>query len=159
MANTIKAHFYGEGVRNAKNYGDSKEVVGQYKVIALEFVNGAVAIPPVFRELVDARLYMGRSKSASTVYASIWVHSRDFYTTGKGQAGGYGYCKRSAALDAAIRDADIGLFGNAYTGKGEPDFTQPTSISGVGETAIESALYAIAEALGYDRANLYLVRC
>lgn len=144
----------GEQVRNGKNYGDQKEVVGQYKLISVDCSNGA----PKFNEPVDLRLYMGRSSGASTVYATLWVHGTDFYASGSGKASGYGYCKRSAAADSAIRAAGIELFGAVYSSE-SPDFEKSVRIDGVGESAMQEAIYAIGEALGYDRSNLYLVRC
>jgi hypothetical protein len=153
-SNPLRAILPATGVQNAKNLGDKKEVVGQYKVVGLRMVNGV----PEFRELVDLRIYMSRSRTASTVYASLWVHGADFYTTGHGCAGGYGYCKRSAAADSAIASAKIDLRGSAYSSR-DPNYADKASIHGVGETAIQNALYAIGEALGYDRAYLNLVTC
>lgn len=154
MAQTLRAVLPIVQVRNAKNLGNKKEIVGQYKLVGLRMIDGK----PDFREIVDLRLYMGRSSSASQVYASVWVHSADFYTTGHGVAGGYGYCKRSASADSALKSAGIELFGTPY-GSQEPDFTKSASIHGVGESAIREALMAIGEALGYDRAYLHLVTC
>jgi hypothetical protein len=94
-------------------------------------------------EICTARWYMGRSKEASVVYCSIWVHrpeQRDRKTgelevpgawwSGTGKAGGYGYHKQSAALHQAIRSAGI---------------TLSRSVSGTGEC--EDALKAIARAM------------
>lgn len=65
---------------NARNYANAKEQIGYYKLIAFA--------QDTFHELVDVRVYAGRSRSASTVYASIWIHSKDYYTSGTGRAGG-----------------------------------------------------------------------
>ena len=154
MSQTLRAILPASGVSNAKNLADKKEIVGQYKLIGLAMYTGV----PKFREIVDLRLYMGRSSSSSRVYASVWIQSNDFYTTGHGVAGGYGYCKRSAAADSALSSAGIQLFGTPYGSK-EPNFAEKASINGVGETAIREALLAIGEALGYDRAYLHLVTC
>ena len=129
----------------------NKEMIARYLVIDKESE----------RHIVDCRVYMGRSSSASVVYAAIWIsfdvkQCRDEdakawecgYTTGKGKAGGYGYHKASAAVQDAITSAGIDLYGSAYTGT--PDFTISASISGVGDSAIQSALLAIAFAAGYD---------
>lgn len=137
---------------NAKNLGDKKEIVGQYTLIGLRFESGAKQ----FNELVDLRLYMSKSNSASQVYASVWISGKDFYTSGYGVAGGYGYCKRSAAADNALRSAGIQLFGTPE-GCGAPELSRKASIHGVGESAIREAITAIGEALGYDRGSLYLV--
>ena len=114
----------GENVSNAVNYKGQKELVKSYNVIT-----------DTLREIIIARCYMGRSASASTVYASIWIQSSGIYTSGKGKAGGYGYHKESAAIADAIESAGITLDAN---------------ISGVGGGAIEDALKAIASALGFS---------
>ena len=143
----------------------SKEMIARYLVIDKE----------TERKIVDCRVYMGRSSSASVVYAALWIsfdvkQCRDEnakawqhgYTTGNGKAGGYGYHKASAAVQDAIASAGIELYGSAYTGTSDynyatktlepfiPDFTVRASISGVGSEAIRSALLAIAFAAGYD---------
>jgi hypothetical protein len=114
----------GENVSNAVNYKGQKELVKSYNVIT-----------DTLREIIIARCYMGRSASASTVYASIWIQSSGIYTSGKGKAGGYDYHKESAAIADAIESAGITLDAN---------------ISGVGGGAIEDALKAIASALGFS---------
>ncbi len=112
---------------NARNYATEKEQIGYYKLIAFA--------QDTFRELVDVRVYAGRSRSASTVYASIWVHSKDYYTSGTGRAGGGGYHKSSAAIAEAIASAGIEL---------------DHDISGRGDSAVREALHAIGSALGFE---------
>lgn len=139
---------------NGKNYGDKKETMNTYKLIA--FYKGE------FHELITCRTYMARSSQASVVYASIWVsrHGRigkgELYCAGHGSAGGYGYHKSSAAIGEAINNAGIELYGSAYyVGKGDKeDFKKVCSISGVGDTAIDSALLAIGKALGFNKLHL-----
>ena len=114
----------GKEVSNAVNYGYKKEMIRTYNVIT----DG-------LKEIITARCYMGRSASASTAYASIWINASDVHTSGKGKAGGYGYHKESAAIGAAIESAGI---------------TLDQSIDGVGDGAIEEALKAIAQALGFS---------
>lgn len=109
---------------NGYNYGDSKELIHAWSVLGV--VDGCI------RELVTARTYMGRSKTAMVVYAAVWAHGKDFYTAGRGSAGGGGYHKSSAAIAIAIRSAGVQL---------------AESISGVGDQAIDDALIAIAEYL------------
>ena len=77
----------GENVSNAVNYKGQKELVKSYNVIT-----------DTLREIITVRCYMGRSSSASVVYASIWINAHGIHTSGKGQAGGYGYDKTSAAI-------------------------------------------------------------
>ena len=99
-------------VENARNMAGEKETISKYIVLA--------KIKGQTREIVDARVYMGRSRNSSTVYASIWVHGadsagREIYTTGRGAASGYGYHKESAAIASAISSAGIELYGSPYS--------------------------------------------
>jgi hypothetical protein len=130
--------------RNGKNLDDTKERVQAYKVYGLTVEDGH----PVSKCLLELRIYMGRSKSASTVYASLWVHG-DHWTAGSGSASGYGYCKYSQAAAGAIESAGIELYGKPH-GYGEVDYSKPCDIGGVGESAIKAALFAIGQALGYS---------
>lgn len=129
-------------VSNAHNYGGEKETVNTMKAAVTH--KGAVIVP------VEIRFYMGRSRSASTVYASIWVHDAksNIYTSGKGSAGGWGYHKESAAAAEAISSAGIELWGSPYAGR-EGDMKKRAHIGGCGEQSVEEALRAIVKALGY----------
>jgi len=144
----IKAKLPTTGLQNARNLGDKKEIVQTLVLVGVRIVVGV----PQYTEPCRAVFYMGRSSSASVVDCALWVSGLTFWTSGRGRAGGYGYHKQSAALGAAINSAGIAL----YTG---PDFEKFAYIDGAGESAMQDALYAIGEALGYDRSNLYLVRC
>ena len=135
----MKAIFCGEEKRNAKNMYGEKELVSSYIVIDKK----------TEKEVINCRVYMGRSSSSSQVYASIWISNNGLYTSGYGVAGGYGYHKESAAIDAAITSAGFELFGNVYARSNEkPDFKKQCYIGGVGESAIDAALLAIAYATG-----------
>ena len=107
-----------------RNYGNEKELCGTYNIMAIYKGRMVTA--------VTCRIYMGRSRSASTVYATVWLHGKEYQGSGSGQAGGYGYHKESAAVDIALCMAGV---------------TLSRSVSGTGET--ESALEATARALGY----------
>lgn len=148
-------------VSNARNYGSEKETVAKYVILAKTKHCKEV------REIVDCRVYMGRSRSASTVYASLWVHAFECHTSGTGTASGWGYHKESAAIAAAITNAGIELWGSPY---GEPrrwnhdelrEYTanelaaikrkenkQRAYIGGCGDSAVRLALEAIARAAG-----------
>lgn len=93
---------------NGRNYGGDKELISAYSVIG--------TIKGEQREVVTFRAYMGRSASASVVYGSLWVHGA-FHCSGKGSAGGYGYHKKSAALQDAITSAGLQLIGSPYADK------------------------------------------
>jgi len=114
----------GDGVSNAKNLHGTKETIETHTLVCI--YKGEIKQP------VSARFYMGRSNSASVVYCSIWVGSREYHTSGHGQAGGYGYCKKRAALYWACKDANL-------------EFSRSTSSTG----EIRETLIAIAKALGY----------
>ena len=133
--------------QNGKNYSGEKEIVSAYSVMAT--VDGEL------REVVICRCYMGRSRSASTVYCSLWVHGKGVYAAGHGSAGGYGYHKESAALAQAITSAGITLYGSPYAepANGEDkavwkglEKTRIARINGCGESSMVAALEAIARA-------------
>lgn len=84
----------------------------------------------IMQQVIDCRCY----RTAKTVRASLHIQAPDFRASGYGKAGGGGYDKTSAAVGAAIRSAGIGLRDN---------------IDGRGDAAIQDALTAIAEYLGY----------
>lgn len=125
----------GAPTHNGKMLDGKKEQVYGYAVV--------VAHPEGMRQVITARVWMGRSKHASKVYASIWITDRASatYHSGHGAAGGHGYHKVSAAVGDAISSAGYEL---------------SEDIHGRGDDAIERALYAIAQYLGY--ASIYLVR-
>ncbi len=153
----MKAILPASDTMNGKNYAHEKELVGAYSVIGR--INGEL------REVVCARAYMGRSRTASTVYASIWVHGPR-YCAGHGQAGGYGYHKESAAFAEAIRSAGIDLYGpvsdvprwnhnenreyipQERAAMARKAAKQRADIGGVGESAMRAAFEAIARASG-----------
>ena len=119
-----------EHISNARNYWQEKELVNRLQVVA--------KVGDEYETPIDARFWMGRSRSATVVYCSIWVHGRindckDW--SGRGTAGGGGYHKESAALDDAIRSAGI---------------VMDSHFGGCGEGAMRHALTAIAVALGYE---------
>ena len=118
---------------NGRNYADNKETVDTYDLVA--YWAGQLIHP------ICVRWYTGRSNSASVVYCTIWVHSSANHETliescsGSGSAGGYGYCKRSAAFADALESAGIRL---------------NHSIGGTGMGRVRSAIEAIGRGLGYD---------
>jgi hypothetical protein len=87
-------------------------------------------------EAVIARIYCTNNRS----YACLWVNGRSAWSSGSGFAGGGGYHKASAALQAAISNAGIHL---------------DRSIDGVGQSAMEEAVRAIAEAV-YPGVPVYI---
>lgn len=105
-----------------------------------ELVYTCTVVSPTARRLdlpITLRLYMGRSRNASTVYAAVYIRNESGTISryGYGHAGGYGYCKQSTAAALAIEDAGIKL---------------DSDIAGRGMTSVERALLAVAEAVGFD---------
>jgi hypothetical protein len=91
------------------------------------------------REVVCARFWMGKSSSSSVVHCCLWVYFDGVCLSGKGSAGGGGYCKKSAALDEACRSAGISIRSRA---------SDTWVLHGSG--CIREACEAIAEAAGYS---------
>ena len=118
------------------NHSGKKEEIRQMLVVGRPF--GKMKV------LLNIRWYMGRSKSASTVYCSFWLSRpdrNDYRLTGAGRAGGYGYHKRSAAFDDAINNSGAKL---------------SRSIAGVGDSAVEEAALALVQATGYRGQTLII---
>lgn len=94
--------------------------------------------PATRAELAVLRTY----HTQSTAYACLWCYGKNkqgeaVYNSGSGKAGGYGYHRASAAVGEAFEAAGFKL---------------KYSIAGVGDTAIEEAMYALARFMGYRRA-------
>lgn len=85
-------------------------------------------------EVIDARWFMGKSSNASKISCAIWIHTPEEYLVGYGQAGGWGYCKQSAAADAALRSLGATGF----------------DCSGQGMSIVREVFRDIGKTLGYD---------
>jgi len=137
MSRKIKVEL-GPRVHNGTNYGGDKETTSSMNVLVVR--QGKIV------ELMTIRWYMGRSRSASQVYCTVWVHHGED-RSGSGTAGGYGYDKRSAAFADALGDANIeysGSLGSLH------------SLSGAGMRAVRDTCDAIVRKLGY-RSKPYFV--
>ena len=130
----MNAKFTKTECQNAKNFGDKKETVKQAVLIACKAGE--------FSEPVTVRWYMSRSgDGASPVYCSLWIHCSPYYVSGRGVAKGYGYHKASAAFQDACDSAGIEL-------------SQP--VDGRGSDMVKEAMFAIGQALGFERAELHI---
>ena len=90
-----------------------------------------------FKVPIRATWYMGKSANAERVYCAVQIYRKDnTHHHGEAYAGGGGYCKQSAAFEAALNDAGIRL---------------SREVSGVGMEAVREAMIAIADAVGYRR--------
>lgn len=130
MTNTVTEY---RPVHHGRVLAAEKEMIRAMSVIGMK--GGKM------REVVTARWWRSRSRSASVVYATIWVNAQDGGCSGHGKAGGGGYHKESAALGVAIRNAGI---------------TLASPIEARGDGAIDDAMRAIALHLGYE--DVLLVR-
>ena len=116
-------------ISNAKNLGEDKEIVRALSIV----VNTKKGL----KEIVCARWYMGRSPNASRVHCSLWLMVGQHYysNSGYGTAGGWGYCKRSAAFAEALESAGVGV---------------SESASGQGLSVVREQLLALVKAMGYQ---------
>lgn len=145
----MRAVLPATGISGAKNMGNDKEQTAYIKLIDKK----------TERTIIDARWYMARSKSAQSVYCSIWFRAGNsgLETSGHGVASGWGYHKSSASAASAIRNAGIELYGSPYGHPVNSDtpaqtkklLQQPAHIGGCGSGSVECALSAIAYAMGF----------
>lgn len=112
--------------QNGKNLAGDKETHRTAVVLAVDS-EGRVY------HAVTVRCYSGRSRNATTHYASVWISGPNAYGSGHGRASGYGYHKDSAAVADAFRSAGVYCL---------PNF------GGAGDSAIRDATLAVAVALG-----------
>ena len=122
----------GSRVSNAINMSGDKEMIDTLNPVV---VKSGKPVNPII-----VRWYMGRSRSASKVYCSIWVHGT-VHTSGHGSAGGYGYHKKSAAFAQAAESANIKL---------------SQDVGGRGDGAVRDACSAILKAMGYRAKPLFI---
>ena len=120
-----------------------KHFCEEYAVLVPASDAGCGQADKTMKAIITARLYAAPSRAyGATYHVCIWINSPTHgdhtsrYLSGGGKASGCGYHKASAALQAAINDAQV---------------TLSESIGGVGETAMLDALEAIAAALGYQQ--------
>ena len=108
-------------------FRDTMEIIHSIKVIDTS----------THAEVVDCRLYSGRSRNASVVRCAIWIRSlkAGIHVYGVGRAGGHGYDKKSAAIAAALESAG---------------FAMEENVSGRGMSMAILALEAVAAFLDHD---------
>jgi len=114
-----------QGTMRAKNFNRDKMLTTA--IVATDKTTG--------RKIVDCRVYIGKSSSATMMYCSIWIYGERVYN-GLGKAGGGGYHKASAAMYEALHNAGWAV--------SEP-------ISGCGDASMHDAAVAVAQAVaGHD---------
>ena len=91
---------------------------------------------------MEVRVYhlLPSQDGMSRVYAAFWLHIDGTHASGTGWAGGYGYCKASAAASEAILNAG---------------FETDTRSSGAGMQEVEKALLEIAAFYGIENGQVF----
>ena len=83
-----------------------------------------------FIKPVSVKVWMGRSSSATTVYASVWLRNRKGeFSSGRGSASGGGYHKVSAAIEEAFCDAGV-EFSKHWGGSGNSPIQEAIMLTG-----------------------------
>jgi hypothetical protein len=85
---------------------------------------GIVVIKKAVKQAVDLRIYGTNSRN----YCCLWLNNGKQWAAGSAFAGGYGYHRPSAAAAEALKKAGV---------------TLSEDIDGRGDSAIESALFAL----------------
>lgn len=132
----LKAVLPSESVENAE-YTD-KDTLQTY--IIIDKSTGA--------EIV--RCVVEGSKRGSTVYANVWVNTKNgLWISGRGKAGGHGYDKMSASIGDALDDAGITLWGDIYGfSDTKASYKNKARLGGSGSQ--KRVLLAVAHAAGYN---------
>ncbi len=165
MVKEIQATLPAIETCNAKNLQGEKEEVDSRVLMAFDAKERKRCQAGTYPQASDgmatvltARWWMARSgDGASPVYCSVWINTRDGRSfSGHGKAGGYGYCKSSAAFQDALDSAGVELsaLSEHYDAETRERTTGPrkrASVAGVGESAVREAAEAIARAAGYGR--------
>jgi hypothetical protein len=146
---TIAADFGGNNLNNARNLSGEKVLADRYRLLAV--ADGERVQGEPLAEIAQLDIYTGKTPRAERVYASVWIKGCADWRSGRGSAGGWGYCKASAAAAAAIKAAGVRLTSTDAEGR-----ERPADIGGAGETAILAALFAVGVALGYPLSSLYV---
>jgi hypothetical protein len=91
-------------------FRDTQGLIYSIKIIDLDS-------PYREKDVIDCRLYSAHS--SHVVHCALWVcdPSMGCYGSGVGKAGGYGYHKGSAAIEAALRDLGLSDF-RSFAGGG-----------------------------------------
>jgi hypothetical protein len=134
MKDKMTATLPTESVKKVTNY-EKKEVIDSRTYV--------VRIRSGFKTPLTVRFYMGRSASSSRVYCSFWLYGKNKHYSASAYVDGCGYHKKSAAFQAALDSAGIGL---------------SNPIDGRGDTPIDEAMGALVRALGYRGAGLVVTQ-
>ena len=86
------------------------------------------------KPILTCRVYYPKSRSGGTNWCCLWIHDSKIELNTSGSASGWGYHRTSAALEDALRSANIKLH----------------HFGGCGDEAMTVALEAILTKLGYS---------
>ena len=114
----------------------SAEIGAKRDKISHNFYKEIAVIHPAHGCVARFRFYMG----SSVCHCITWFGSGENYGSGYGSAGGYGYCKESAAMESAINHAGVEM--SRHWG-------------GQGDSAMREAAEALGKALTRTR-NFYI---
>jgi len=106
-----------------RNHRKENNFNGEYQVMALN-EDGTIC------RKISCRLYSTKAMN----YCCVWISCNGDIVSGSGSAGGYGYNRMSAAVSDALKACG---------------FKFDKEIAGVGESAVNEALIAIATDLQY----------
>lgn len=88
-----------------------------------------------FRQPLDVRFYW----TAQTCYCCLWGSLNGTWFNGCGKAGGYGYEKKSAAMEEALRSAGFNVKGLSATGMIEEAMHKIAALAGLTTYTIVNA--------------------
>lgn len=97
---------------------DNQTPTTWHKRECIERGDGFAVIDGKIEHPIRVRWIMGRSKNTQNVYCTVSISKGPSSTHGHGVAKGYGYDKKSAALDSALRSASVEL-SRSINGTGE----------------------------------------
>ena len=106
------------------------------------------------REVITVRTYFSeRGTGMQPVRACVWIvpAGDGQWITGRGDAGGCGYHKESAAIADALDSAGVQIWGELYPRHDAPraDYKKRVSFGGTGSSGYADIFKAIARAAGY----------
>lgn len=129
---------------------DNKELIDAYSLVTVR--DGR----PI--ETVTVRWYASRrGDGMGNIICNVWIHGQGVHASGRGLAGGCGYCKRSAAFADALLNAGVELYGSVFVhGDEKPDYKKRADIGGTGMQSVEQAMRAVTRALGFRGQTLVI---
>lgn len=102
------------------------------------------------KEVITVRTYYGKGNGMQPVRACIWIRGAESWRTGRGSAGGCGYHKESAAIENALDNCGVQLWGKLYRySDSKISYKNRVRFGGTGSSGYEDVFKAVARAMGY----------